>query len=376
MSSWTLSQIGNTVRNVTGSPSTDQISNATLNNYINSYYVNKMPFELKEQIQLDFYDFFVFPGVQTYPFSGSFLTDQPGAYADGYGLIFYQDPDIFYQDFPQQYAADVVGTGDGVTNLFSGGLQNPPVLIGSPYFTDGTQVLQANTTQNATQTIAVGDGTANYLGTLGAVPIVAGTLTITDGIESFVDNGAGLLTGNLGGVGSINYTTGSWTLSFASVVAIGISIVSTYVVVNTVGLLSGNGIGTINYFTGQFSLVFNSPPPASATIYSKYQGYAPNRPQGVLFFNNQFTFAPVPDQVYTIRMQGYINPNPLVNPGDMPTLPEWGPLIAYGASLDIFSDRGDVENYDRYYPILKRHENIALARTVQQYQAQQSVERF
>jgi hypothetical protein len=96
----------------------------------------------------------------------------------------------------------------------------------------------------------------------------------------------------------------------------------------------------------------------------------------VLFFNNQFTFMPVPDQVYQIQMQGYITPTALVNASDTPTLPEWGPLIAYGASLDIFSDRGDLENYNRYYPILKRYENVALARTIQQYQAEQSVERF
>lgn len=291
---WSLQDIKNKIRNVTGSPSTDQLSDSDLTNYINNYYVYTMPFELKEQIQLEFYDFKVFPGVNVYPFSGSFLTDQPGAYADGFGLIFYQDPDVFFQDFPMQYALDNLATGNGSQVTFVGGLQNPPIIIGTAFFTDGSQVLQ--------------------------------------------DQGNGALT--------------------------------------------GNGTGTINYITGAFSITFDAAPPSSATIYAKYEGYQPNRPQGVLFFNNQFTFMPVPDQVYQIRMQGYIMPDllntdpsqgPVVN---NPTLQEWGPLIAYGASMDIFADRGDLDNYNRYYPLLKRYENVALARTIQQYQAEQSVERW
>lgn len=288
---WTLTDIQTKVRNLVGAPSTDQLSDATLNNYINNYYVYSMPFELKEQIQLDFLDFKVFPGVNVYDFTsvgGLFLTDQPGAYADGNPLIFYQDPDIFYQDFPQQYATDNVGTGNGVQTVFGGGLLNPPVLIASCFITDGVQVLQSTNT----------------------------------------------------------------------------------------GTFTGDGTGTIDFITGVFNVTFNAAPAASATIYAKYEGYAPNRPQGVLFFNNQFTFMPVPDQVYAIRMQGYVSPQALLLAGQTATLPEWGQLISYGAALDIFSDRGDLVSYNNYYPILKRFENVALARTVQQFQAEQSVERF
>ena len=85
---------------------------------------------------------------------------------------------------------------------------------------------------------------------------------------------------------------------------------------------------------------------------------------------------PVPDQVYAIRMQGFVLPIELVNDNDTPAQPEWGPLYAYGAALEIFSDRGDTENYDRYYPILKRYENVALGRTIQQLTVEQSVPRF
>jgi hypothetical protein len=376
MAVWTLVDIQEKVRDITGMPSEGQLATVDLNKNINNYYTLIMPFELKEQIQLQFIKFETFAGVDTYDFPGNFLTDQPMAYADGYPLIFYQDPDIFYQDWPIQIAADNLGTGDGVTSIFSGGFQSPPIIIGSVTLTDGIQILNDTTDTETSQTIAVGSGVTNYTGTLFAFPILPGSLSITDGVEIFVDNGAGLLTGSMGGTGTINYSNGDWNVTFNTAVIVGVSIVATFQVISQVGILTGNGIGNINYITGAYSVSFDFAPLSGATIYNKYQGYQPTRPQGVLFFNNQFTFRPVPDQVYQIQMQGYINPTELTQLTDTPLLPEWGQLIAYGAALDIFSSRGDLEAYNRYYPILKRFENIALARTVQQFQAEQSVPRF
>ena len=290
---WTLADIRTKVRNLTGSPSTDQISNADLDAYINNYYLFTMPFELKEQITNQHLTFKTTPGVNVYAFPGGYFTDQPGAYADGFPLIFYQDPDIFYQDWPQQYAVDNIGTGDGVTAVFTGGLQNPPIIKGTLFISaddpDGSQqVLQDQ-----------GDGT-----------------------------------------------------------------------------LTGNGSGTINYLTGAYNVTFTLPPESSAVVYAKYQGYSGNRPQGCLFFNNEFTLMPVPDQAYQIQMQGYIKPLELSDAGDTPLQEEWGFVISYGAALEIFNDRGDEESYNAYFPTFKRYENVALGRTIQQLTSEQSVPRF
>jgi hypothetical protein len=378
---WTLADIRNKVRNLTGSPSNDQISDSDLNTYINNYYVFTMPFELKEQITDQFLKFKTTPGVNVYSFPGGYFTDQPGCYADGFPLIFYQDPDIFFQDWPLQYAVDNIAVGDGINASFSGGLQNPPVIIGSLFITaddsNGFQQVVSDDGPAIIEQIATGNGGATYTGTLGVFPIVAGSLSITDGIESFVDNGAGILTGSLGGTGTIVYSTGVYSITFASVVAIGIGIDATYVTnISPLGTLSGDGTGTINYLTGAYSVSFSDVPTTSAVIYAKYQGYSANRPQGVLFFNNQFTFMPVPDQAYQIQMQGYIKPLALMEDTDTPLQEEWGPLIAYAASLEIFNDRGDEESYNSYFPVFKRYENVALGRTIQQLTAEQSVPRF
>ena len=290
---WTFADIQAKVRNVTGRPSTDQMSDTDLKNRINNYYVYTMPFELKEQIENQYLTFLTTPGVDVYAFPGGYFTDSPGAYADGFPLVFYQDTDMFFQDWPQQYAVDNIATGDGVTTSFSGGLQSPPVIIGTLFITadDPTGFQQVVTDQ--------GNGT-----------------------------------------------------------------------------LTGNGTGTINYLTGAYTVTFTVAPASTAIIYAKYQGYSGNRPQGCLFFNNEFTMRPVPDQAYQILMQGYVQPTLLVNSTDVPMQPEWGPVIAYGTALEIFADSGDNENIDRYYPIFKRFENVALGRTIQQYTAEQSVPRF
>jgi hypothetical protein len=215
------------------------------------------------------------------------------AYADGFPLIFYQDRDVFFQDWPQQYATDNLFTGNGVTTNFVGTAQNPPIIEGTFFITDGSQVA--------------------------------------------FDDSDGILYQTIAGIDT--------------------------------------AVGTINYVTGAFTVTFNTAPAASATIYAKYQGYEPSRPQGVLFYNNVFTFRPIPDQVYQITMQGYINQVQLED-GESPLLTEWGQLIAYGASLEIMMDRGDVVAYNNLYPIFKRYENVALARFTQQLEAQQSIPRF
>ena len=292
---WTLQNMQIKFRAVTGTPNNpDDLTDDQVTAYLNNYYVFTMPFELKEQITNLFLKFNTRPGVNQYSFPGGFFTDSPGAYADGFPLIFYQDPDVFFQDWPQQYAVDNVATGDGVTFTFSGGLQNPPIIIGTLFIT-------SNDSAGGQQAV---------------------------------------------------YDQGNGTLS------------------------STDGTGTIDYLTGAFSVTFNVAPAASAVIYAKYQGYTGNRPQGVLFFQNNFTFMPVPDQNYQILMQGYIQPTALALTADTPLQNEWGPVIVYGAALERFQDTGDTENYDRYFPVFKRFENVALGRTVQQLTEQQSVPRF
>lgn len=53
-----------------------------------------------------------------------------------------------------------------------------------------------------------------FNGVLGSM--MPGSLSITDGTETFTDNGGGVLVSTGAGKGSVDYTTGAWAVSFAA----------------------------------------------------------------------------------------------------------------------------------------------------------------
>lgn len=306
VSTWNISDIITKMRAITGTPSTLQLSDEKMADYANRYYAFTMPFELKEQVNQQPINFSTVANQDAYPMPSGFQTDEPMAYANGYPLVFYQDRDIFFQDWPQQYTQDQVATGAGLTTI------------------------------------------ANF--STQAFPIIAGTFTITDGTA-----------------GNTMFDTPA----------------SPFDGTGTLASSAGTGSGSINYTTGAVtSVTFPNAVTVGTLIYDNYQAYQPARPQGVLFYNSTLTFRPIPDQVYNITLQGFITQVQLdVDTGTtttpiFPLQTEWGELIALGASLEIFMDRGDLGAYNTYYPIFKRYENVALGRFVEQFTNSQSVPRF
>lgn len=84
----------------------------------------------------------------------------------------------------------------------------------------------------SSEAVDTGDGGTTYGGTLafkaGGAKRTCFAIEITDGTETFTDNRNGILTGSLGGTGTINYTTGAWTATFNSAVGIGTPITGDY----------------------------------------------------------------------------------------------------------------------------------------------------
>ena len=79
------------------------------------------------------------------------------------------------------------------------------------------------------ENIGSGDGAeVTFNGNLANVPLVAGTLSITDTVETFSDNGDGTLTGSLGGSGTIDYDTGAYSVTFNTAPGNGQAITADY----------------------------------------------------------------------------------------------------------------------------------------------------
>jgi hypothetical protein len=79
------------------------------------------------------------------------------------------------------------------------------------------------------ENVGTGDGAeVTFSGNLANVPLVAGTLSITDTVETFSDNGDGTLTGTLGGSGTIDYDTGAYNVTFNTAPGNGQAITADY----------------------------------------------------------------------------------------------------------------------------------------------------
>lgn len=120
---------------------------------------------------------------------------------------------------------------------------------------------------------------------------------------------------------------------------------------------------------------FQSP----ALFYSKWpetQTYQTQRPVDILYYNNQLVFRGPPDQSYSVKISAYQIEVVLENENDTINYDYMFRYIAYGASLDIFSDYGEIENWNKYYPIFRRYRSLIYARTNQQLMSQRTFPNF
>lgn len=124
----------------------------------------------------------------------------------------WEDTDMAWNSYTTQFGAPILLAGDTTGHIW--------------HMDDTTQVTDKKAING--ETIDTGDGTTSYSGIVASPPVFPGSFTATDGTETFTDNSQGILTGSLGGSGTINYTTGAWTLIFNSAVGGAVPILATY----------------------------------------------------------------------------------------------------------------------------------------------------
>lgn len=293
MATWTLAEIRQKVRQVTGRYSPQELSNEQLDEYINKYFQYTFPAELKLERFHTFYEFLTVANQQKYTLPTGYVNFEPPATLDNLSMLWYQNPSSFTENNPENVGRQTIGTGDGVTVGFNGTAGNFPVLPGTAVITDNTEVFEDTNTSYTTSNV--------------------------------------ILTGSLG------------------------------------------GSGTINYSTGVVSVSFNTAPISGQNITFSYIQFQAGRPTAVLLYNNQFTFFPVPDTAYRFKTKAYSNTlvttaagtNAVLfsNATDRPLLDEWGPCISYGASRDIHSDFGEMDAYAEITALYREQLGYVLKRT-------------
>jgi hypothetical protein len=130
------------------------------------------------------------------------------------------------------------------------------------------------------------------------------------------------------------------------------------------------GNATINYQTGEIlGLTFAYAIPAGTPIQIQYNPKQFSIPLAILFFQNQFTLAPVPDAGYTIEMTCYRQPIQALLASDQagnPELSEWWEILAVGAAKKIFEERLDSDGVILIDKMLKERYDIIETRTYAQ----------
>lgn len=277
---WTFADIKRKTRQVTGRYSPTELSEVRLGEYVNNYYQFTFPAEVKLEREHTFYEFNTVANQQQYTLPNSTFTNfEPTIWVDEQPILWYQEPNEFFQQNPQCLLRSTPWTGNGATLNYSTTIQQPPILPGS--------------------------------------------VIVTDNTETFTDDGNGLLVGDMGGVGNVNYTTG-----FVDV-------------------------------------TFNAFPANGQNIYLTVIIFVANRPTAVMLYNNVFWFYPIPDTVYRCRVKAYRIDSPMVNATDTPRLEEWGEAIAYGAARDIHADYGEMDRYQEVTALYKEQIGYVLTRTCQ-----------
>ena len=138
-------------------------------------------------------------------------------------------------------------------------------------------------------------------------------------------------------------------------------------------------IGPTAYVDG-FQMWWYQNPQEFYYVWPETQEYSPTRPVDVLYYNNQLTFrAPMffdaTKTSYDFKINCYKAMAEIVDGGTIETDYLWR-YICYGASLDMFSDYGEMDKWNQIWPVFTRYKAIVYARTYQQNMNQRTTPRF
>lgn len=327
MSIATLDDIIKKVRRLTGAGSENQLSEAQIIDYINSFYLYDFPAQFRSLKLKDKYTFNTQRGIDTYPFdSEHYTTVEMPCYCMKREIKLFQDPWSFYGvNFNWQQQENFT-SGDGSMGPYSGTLQATPIIRSV------NNLPEVTTTLSPTSSFPTGYPASFPQANPSRVQNILITVNVSLGNTlNVTDDGAGNLIGDC-------------------------------------------SAGTIDYDSGAISgLTFTQGVPQGNEIQCQYNPVQPSIPLSILFFQNQFTLRPVPDRGYTIELIAYRQPSQALlgsgsttNLQGVPELKEWWELLAVGAAKKVYEDRLDPDGVLLMDKMMKERYALVETRTYAQ----------
>ncbi len=362
----TYSYIESKVRRLTASASESSLPTALIQDYVNRFMSQDFPYAIKIDQQRSVYKFLTIPNVDRYPVDVNNLQGfRAPVYFEGIQGNFFKNRDQLYNLYPRYPTQFQPASGDGVTTSFSfslfGNNQNP---FPQPNFGIlSTQVVIGGIDKNGNPIRIIDDGGAS----VNAYGIGSNTTT---GQLLFVNQNA---VGNNVYLDSLN----NQQPAIPQLSPLGGQ--QNANLPNTAyppTVLTPQYCGTVNYVTTQITLTLPVAPAAGTQLNVWAATYQVGRPYNLLFWNNELTVRPVPDNVYLCEVEVYQTPSQFLMTSQDPVINQWGQYIAYGSAVEILRDRQDMEGVQNLMEGFKRQEALVLERQAIEEIAQPNITLF
>jgi len=102
----------------------------------------------------------------------------------------------------------------------------------------------------------------------------------------------------------------------------------------------------------------------------------PQRPQDVLYYNNELTFRGLPNTEYGVKIAAYKVEATLPQVTSEIEQSYFWRYVAYGAAIDLFNDYAETENVQKIMPAFTRYKSLVIGRTNLQLMSQRTYPTF
>ena len=331
------------VRRLTASASEAALKSVDIQQAVNLFYNNDFPYAIKIDQQRSVYKFLTIPNVDRYPVDVNNMQGfRAPVYFEGIQGNFFKNRDQLFNLYPRYPTQFQPAAGDGITTSFTftlfGNNVNP---FPQPNFGIlSTQLVIGGIDINGNPIRVIDDG---------------GAVVNSFGIGSNTTKGQ-LLFINQNNVGNNVY------LDIFNAQKPAMPPLSPLPIPSPPTSLTPQYCGTVDYVTTNITVNLPVPPAAGTMINVWAATYQVGRPYNLLFWNNELTIRPVPDNVYLCEVEVFQTPAQFMNTTDNPVLNQWAQYIAFGTAAEILRDRQDMEGVQNLMEGFKRQEALVLER--------------
>ena len=180
----TLADIRTKVRRVTKNASQNQLTDAELDNYVNTFYLYDFPEHLRLINLKETFTLITEPDVDLYNFTpNTIVSIEPPVYIAGNQIQFFQSRQEFFTIYPEIQRNEILTTGNGGAGPYNGTITALPVkrnrVLISTVDVNGNSLSAQDTIAGTFTGDVAGGSTINYI--TGAIAGVIWTANIANG---------------------------------------------------------------------------------------------------------------------------------------------------------------------------------------------------